>query len=247
VVSLSNQTFTLRQALYGNSHTGSIIIMLTDDTLSRIMQQYPVLRGLSSSEFGELFETANLLQLAAGTVVFDEKQRCQGFPLLLSGSLRVVKSAASGRELRLYRVLPGESCILTSSCLLGDTPYQARGLAEEPLEMVVLPARVFHNLIDKHIAFRRYVFQIFSERITGLMELVTAVAFHKLDQRLAALLVGKSATIHATHQSLADELGSAREIVSRLLKGFAEQGWVRLGREQITIIDESAIKKFAEL
>ena len=179
--------------------------------------------------------------------MFDENQPCQGFPLLLSGSIRVIKAAPNGRELQLYRVMPGESCILTSSCLLGHTRYQARGIAEQALEIVMLPASAFNALLGNCEAFRNYVFLLFSDRITDLMQLVSAVAFQKLDQRLAKLLISKPTPIHATHQALADELGSAREIVSRLLKGFAEQGWVRLGREQIEITDASALKKFAEL
>jgi CRP/FNR family transcriptional regulator len=221
--------------------------MLDNDTRSRILQQYPMLQELAVAELEAMLSAARLLQFPAGTVMFDENQPCQGFPLLLSGSLRVIKSAANGRELQLYRVITGESCILTSSCLLGDTRYQARGIVEEPLEMVLLPAAAFHVLLGSNDAFRRYVFHLFTERLTGLMELVTAVAFQKLDQRLAVLLVGKSGTLHVTHQALADELGSAREMVSRLLKGFAEQGWVKLGREQITVTDAAALKKFATL
>jgi len=221
--------------------------MIDSDTISRILQQYPVLRELPAAELGAALETASRLQLAAGAVVFDENQPCQGFPLLLSGSLRVVKSSANGRELQLYRVVPGESCILTSSCLLGNTRYHARGITEQALEMVLLPATAFHALLEKQESFRGYVFHLFSDRLTDLMQLVSAVAFQKLDQRLATLLINKPNPIHATHQALADELGSAREIVSRLLKGFAEQGWVKLGREQIDITDATALKKFAEL
>lgn len=221
--------------------------MIDNDTRSRILQLYPVLRELPDAELDAMLISAGVMQFPAGTVIFDENQPCQGFPLLLSGSLRVIKSSANGRELQLYRVVPGESCILTSSCLLGNTRYQARGIVEEPLEMVMLPAVVFHGLLGKYEAFRRYVFRLFNERLTDLMELVTAVAFQKLDQRLAALLVSKPGTMHVTHQALADELGSAREMVSRLLKGFAEQGWVKLGREQITVTDLAALKKFATL
>ena len=187
------------------------------------------------------------MQLPEGTVVFNESQPCQGFPLLLSGSIRVIKGSGNGRELQLYRVMPGESCILTSSCLLGHTRYQARGIAEQDLQVVVLPASVFHSLLSASAEFRSYVFQLFSERLTDLMQLVSAVAFEKLDQRLARLLVNKSGAIHSTHQAIADELGSAREIVSRLLKGFAEQGWVKLGREQIDILNAAALRKFAEM
>jgi CRP/FNR family transcriptional regulator len=113
--------------------------------------------------------------------------------------------------------------------------------------MVLLPAAAFHTLLGKQETFRSYVFNLFSDRLTDLMQLVSAVAFQKLDQRLANLLINKPSPIHATHQALADELGSAREIVSRLLKGFAEQGWVKLGREQIDITDATALKKFADL
>ncbi len=215
--------------------------MIDSDTRSRVLQLYPMLQELPAAELA----LASLMLIPAGTVMFDEDQPCQGFPLLLSGSLRVIKSSANGRELQLYRVMPGESCILTSSCLLGDTRYQARGIVEESLEMVMLPATVFHSLLRTCDAFRRYVFQLFTERLTDMMELVTAVAFQKLDQRLAGLLAGKPSPLLATHQTIADELGSAREMISRLLKGFAEQGWVRLGREQITVTDLAALKKFA--
>ena len=221
--------------------------MLDNDTQSRLLQQYPMLRELSAAELETLLAAASVMPIPAGTVMFDENQPCQGFPLLLSGSIRVIKAAPNGRELQLYRVVSGESCILTSSCLLGHTRYQARGIAEQALEIVMLPASAFRTLLGNCEAFRSYVFHLFSDRITDLMQLVSAVAFQKLDQRLAKLLINKTTPIHATHQMLADELGSAREMVSRLLKGFAEQGWVRLGREQIEIADAAALRKFAEM
>lgn len=221
--------------------------MLSSDLRSRLLQQYPMLGELPAAEIEALLGSAMVVPLPAGALVFDENQPCQGFPMLLSGSIRVVKAAPNGRELQLYRVMPGESCILTSSCLLGHTRYQARGIAEQALELVLLPASSFHVLLGKHEAFRNYVFHLFSDRLTDLMQLVSAVAFQKLDQRLAALLVAKPSPLRATHQALADELGSAREMVSRLLKGFAEQGWVKLAREQIEVTDVAALKRFAEL
>lgn len=221
--------------------------MLTDNIIERLLQQYPMLRELPAAERETLLASASVMHIPAGAVIFDENQPCQGFPLLLSGTIRVIKAAPNGRELQLYRVVPGESCILTSGCLLGHTRYQARGISEQALEMVLLPAASFYALLGKHEAFRNYVFLLFSDRLTDLMQLVSAVAFQKLDQRLAKLIVSKPNPIHATHQALADELGSAREIISRLLKGFAEQGWVKLGRELIEITDAAALKKFADL
>ncbi len=221
--------------------------MLDSATRSRLLLHYPMLGALPAVELDALCSQAMQMSLPAGAVVFDENQPCQGFPLILSGSLRVIKASPSGRELQLYRVIPGESCILTSSCLLGNSRYQARGITEQALEMVLLPAPAFHLLLGKYDVFREYVFHLFSDRLTDLMQLVSAVAFQKLDQRLAALLVAKSSPLHITHQALADELGCAREIVSRLLKGFAEQGWVKLAREQIEISDPNALQHFAKL
>ncbi len=220
--------------------------MLSSDIRTRLLQQYPALAGLPGAELDILLENAMLMPIPAGTVVFDENQPCQGFPMLLSGSIRVIKSSPNGRELQLYRVTPGESCIITSSCLLGHTRYTARGIAEQDLEMVLLPAPSFQALLDKHDTFRDYVFHLFSDRLSDLMQLVSAVAFQKLDQRLAALLIAKPSPLHTTHQALADELGSAREIVSRLLKGFADQGWVKMAREQIEVVDNIALKRFSE-
>lgn len=225
----------------------SAFVAMHNNIRTRLLQHYPMLAELPAGELDGLLARAMVMPLPPGTVVFDEDQPCRGFPMLLSGSIRVIKSAPNGRELQLYRINPGESCILTSSCLLGHTRYQARGITEQATEMVVLSPGEFHSLFGKYETFRSYVFHLFSDRLTSLMELVSAVAFQKLDQRLAALLINKARPLHITHQALADELGSAREIVSRLLKGFAEQGWVKLGREQIDITDADALAKFAAL
>lgn len=220
--------------------------MLTPDAIQRLLTAYPAFRGLPSALHEQLAEQTTLVSLGQGTVIFDENQACHGFPLLLSGSVRVIKAAPSGRELLLYTVSPGESCILTTSCLLGDTQYHARGVVAEDVELAILPQPVFKALTDSHEPFRNYIFGLFSDRMTDLMQLVSAVAFQKLDQRLAALLVGRPSPIHTTHQALADELGSVREIISRLLRQFSEQGWIRLGREQIEVIDPKALNRFVE-
>ena len=221
--------------------------MLTENIKDRLLQQYPMLQALSAADQADLLAATSVMLLPAGTVVFDENQACQGFPLLLSGSVHVIKAAPNGRELQLYSVDPGESCILTSSCLLGHAKYKARGVAKLDTELIVLPPAAFRKLVSIHEPFRDYIFSLFSERLTDLMQLVSSVAFQKLDQRLAALLVAKPNPIHITHQALADELGSVREIISRLLKNFSEQGWIKLGREQIEIVDAASLKKFSLL
>jgi CRP/FNR family transcriptional regulator, anaerobic regulatory protein len=211
-----------------------------------LLALYPVLNSLPPEALAELCRPTGLLRMPAGAEVFSERQACQGFPLLLSGSIKVVKTAPSGREMLLYRVESGGSCIITSGCLLGHSDYSARGIAETPLLMRILPATFFEKLVAENSAFRRFVFHLFAERIGELMQLVEEVAFHRLDQRLAKLLLAKTAPIRATHQSLAEELGSVREIVSRLLKSFALQGLVALGREQIELLDRQGLKQLAD-
>ena len=212
-----------------------------------LLNLYPALAGLPTERLDALLRPA-ALEIPAGSPVFAEHQPCRGFPLLLAGSIRVVKQSASGRELMLYRVAPGGSCIITSSCLLGRSDYNARGIAETPLRLLLVPAPAFAQLMFDHPPFRDFVFHLFAERIAELMQLVEEVAFTRLDQRLARLILAQDkAVLNVTHQQLADELGSVREIVSRLLKGFAEQGLVAPGREQLTVTDRAGLQKVAAL
>lgn len=212
----------------------------------KVLNLYPALAGLPADRLASLVQPRAVMQLPAGTQVFAEHQPCQGFPLLIEGSIKVVKLAASGRELMLYRVVPGGSCIISSSCLLGHSEYNARGIAETPLTLLALPVPAFSELMLEQPAFRDFVFHLFAERIGELMQLVEEVAFARLDQRLAKLLVARNESVlNVTHQQLANELGSVREIVSRLLKGFAAQGLVTLGREQLCVVDRAGLQKLA--
>ncbi|HNQ75490.1 MAG TPA: Crp/Fnr family transcriptional regulator [Pseudothauera hydrothermalis] len=214
------------------------------DTLARLTALYPVLDGLPAAARARLEASARWMRLPAGQVLFDDHQACEGFPFVVEGSVRVSKCAPSGRELPLYRVAPGETCIISSSCLLGQENYNARGVTESDTLLMVLPKAVFDELLGEP-AFRSFVFHLFAERIADLMQLIEEVAFRKLDQRLAALLLGKGRVLNVTHQQLADELGSVREIVSRLLKGFAADGLVRLAREQVEILDPAGLRRLA--
>ncbi len=220
--------------------------MSTTAASERLLSLYPALAGLPAERLAALTQPQAIMHLPAGRQVFAEHQPCQGFPLLLEGSIKVIKLAASGRELMLYRVAPGGSCIISSSCLLAHTDYNARGIAETPLTLLALPVGEFARLLVEHAPFRDFVFHLFTDRIAELMQLVEEVAFARLDQRLAKLLLARNeSTLNVTHQQLADDLGSVREIVSRLLKGFAAQGLVTLGREQLSIIDRPGLQKIA--
>ncbi|MDH4180449.1 MAG: Crp/Fnr family transcriptional regulator [Betaproteobacteria bacterium] len=189
-------------------------------------------------------------QVPAGGVMFNEHSPCNGFPLVLAGSVRVVQRFPNGREIQLYRVKSGESCLLSGSCLLGNSDYAASGVAETAVELVVIPPAEFRALVAGDEVFREHVFSLYGERLAALMQLVEAISWQKLDQRLAALLIGRTrdgaTTLQATHQALADELGSVREIVSRLLRSFEDRGWVELGRERITVRDAASLAALAK-
>ena len=214
---------------------------LRDELLAR----YPVLRSLPEAEFGRLLSEGALRKATTGTVLFDESQPCTGFPFVLEGAVGVSKYGDGGREIQLYRVEAGDSCILSSSCLLGSVAYSAHGVALADTTLFVLPAPTFQRLLGASHDFRSYVFSLFAGRMADLMQTVDEVAFKRLDERLARLLLRRGPRINATHQQLADELGSVREIVSRIIRGFVEQGLVKTGREQIEVLDRAGLARIA--
>ena len=185
-----------------------------------------------------------VLEVPAGTVLFEEGAACLGFPLVVSGEVRVARGSPQGRSLEMYRVGPGELCVVSASSLFGSLPLSAHAVATQPTRLLLLSPAEFERWLQ-HEPFRRFVFGVFADRLADLMALAEAVAFQRLDQRLAAALLGRGATLQTTHQALADELGTVREIVTRLLKRFERAGWLKLGRERIELLDAAALRDLA--
>jgi len=180
----------------------------------------------------------------AGAVLFDEGRPCRGFPMLLSGSVRVARGSPGGRLLELYRIAPGDLCVVSLAGAFGGAPLSAHGQALEATELLLLSPEGL-NQWCRNDSFRAFVFGVFGDRLADLMALAEAVAFQRLDQRLAQALLGHGSPVHSTHQALADSLGTVREIVSRLLSRFERAGWVQLGREQIDVLDAAALRAVA--
>jgi CRP/FNR family transcriptional regulator, anaerobic regulatory protein len=210
-----------------------------------LRELFPALADAAPATLTRIVEHGIHRKVRAGTTMFDAHTPCAGFPLVLSGTVKVLQRYPNGREMPLYKVRPGESCLLSSSCLLGHADYTAAGIAETDVELLVVPPADFHALIASDESFRNHVFSLFGERLATLMSLVEAIAYQKLDQRLAALLLAKGDSVQTTHQALADELGSVREIVSRLLRAFEDKDWVDLARERIRITDRAALSALA--
>jgi CRP/FNR family transcriptional regulator, anaerobic regulatory protein len=205
-----------------------------------LLDVYPALRGFSA-RLGELPR----LEVPAGTLLYAENQPCAGLPLLVSGEVRVSRSSGDGRSLQLYRVRPGELCVASCTSLLKAEPLRAHAVAVGPCALRLLAPGDFAAWLDDR-GFRDLVLSVFAERLCELTELVDAVAFHRLDQRLAAILLGHGPERFTTHQQLADQLGTVREMVTRLLHRFEQAGWVALSRERIRILDSAALRRQAD-
>ncbi|MCW2310975.1 Crp/Fnr family transcriptional regulator [Rhodoferax antarcticus] len=208
--------------------------------MEQVTDLYPSLKEVQPS----LVEVSAVLQpmtVPADTVLFSENAACQGFPLVIEGEIKVSRSSGDGRSLELYRVVPGELCLVSSASLFRAQPLSAFGITTKTSTFLLIRPDLFKQWIDTP-AFRNDVLGLFAERMSDLTALVDAVAFHKLDRRLAAALLGRGQQLALTHQALADELGTVREMVTRLLHRFERDGWVTLGREQITIVNSAALR-----
>lgn len=207
----------------------------------QLVERFPVFAGLAGDAFDGALATATLVHAPHGSVLFDAKQPCRGFPLLLKGTVRVSKTTPHGREILLYQVDPGQACLLSGGCLLGHADYTATAVAETDVTLISLAPEAFHKLLLGYEPFRRFVFGMYGDRLAEVMELVEEVAFSRLDERLAQLLIHRGPVIETTHQKLAVDLGSVREIISRLLRSFESRGWVKLEREKVTVLDPKAL------
>ncbi len=210
--------------------------------------RFPELSVLPQDDQGLLKERSAVVSLPAGQTIFAPGQPAKQFLLVLEGTVKVQQSAASGREIVLYRVSNGESCILTTACLLSQDSYYAEGVTETPVTAVAVPRETFDALMARSSQFRQFVFASYSQRITDLLHVVEEVAFERIDKRLAQRLIarsGEGGELSATHQDLASELGSAREVVSRHLKEFQRRGWIDLSRGRIAVVEPQALSRLA--
>ncbi len=210
------------------------------------LQDFPPLLALESSARDILTKTARIVEAPVGTIGYREGGACGAYVMRLAGQSRVYKMSSSGREILLYRVAAGETCVITTTCLLGNSNYPASTIVEMPIRDVIIPSSAFNQLMVDSKVFRSFVMTNYGALITDLIVLLDEVAFHSLDARLAKLLLDVGAnTINRTHQLMADELGTAREVVSRQLKRFEHKGWVALGRGHVEISDRSKLEKMA--
>ena len=222
------------------SSTGSMVEQLS---------AFPMFSQIQDPSWWEAVQAGRCLDIAAGTVVVRKGQPCLDFLLVVRGTIRIYETAENGREILLYRLYGGEICVLTLTHLMQGIPYTACAVAEDEVSVVSIPQAHFQRALAESEAFRTAVLFALSRRLGDVMQLVEQVAFHGLDLRLACLLgqrfgESKARRLKITHQELARELGTTREVLSRLLKTFEHRGCIRLFRGQIELVSPDALSSW---
>ncbi len=212
------------------------------------VESFAGLKALSPDLLHTLVSQSKVVALPAGAQVFGPGMAPANYLLLIEGTIRVQQVSEGGREIVLYRVVAGESCALTTACLMGYEDYQAEGVVEADASAVAIPRAVFDDLMGRSQEFRQFVFTAFSKRITNLFHVIEEVAFARIDIRLAQRLLDladDAGRLAMTHQQLAFELGTAREVISRQLHEFQRRGWIASTRGRIEMTDRKALEALA--
>jgi CRP/FNR family transcriptional regulator len=180
------------------------------------------------------------VRVPAGREIFVDGDQVDGVALLMSGVVRVYKISESGREITLYRFGEGESCVITANAILNTQNFPAIAVVEKEAEAIMIPAETFSNWVRRYDPWRNFVFNLNSQRLVSMMEIIDEVTFQRMDRRIASLLIDRCQDqnpIKITHQTIANELGSSREVVSRLLEDLAGRELARLSRGEIEVLD----------
>lgn len=189
----------------------------------------------------ELRSFSDISVFPSESVILNQMDYIRYLPFLLSGSIKVMGEDEQGNEIMLYYIMPGETCIMSILGALNNEKSKIRAIVDEEAEIMLIPVEKTQYLVTKYPSWSSFIFRLYHKRFEELLRMVNSIAFQKVDKRLEDLLINKSATLHTselhiTHKQLADELGTAREVVSRLLKQMEKEGRLELGRNKIHII-----------
>ena len=239
----------MRRSVTPVTHARHARCECTGRVTRNILQTFTFFQGCSEAERLALIDSSIAVHLQPGTVFYSEGDDAGNFGLVGNGDIRVFKTASNGRELTLYHVRDGQPCLINLLCVVLRRAAVASAVIEEPTDAVLVPADVFRNLITRSEALRRFVFETTASRMVDILALVEEITVRRMDARLASLLMRRAAeqpVIIATHDELAAELGTAREVVSRVLKEMERRGALRLARGHIAVLNERVLATFAE-
>ena len=207
-------------------------------TKEEFLNSFQIFKGSDQSLVDTLLTASSCQSFFSHTQLYLEGDRCPGIAFVLSGEIRVYKIGETGREITLYEIYPGETCILNAACILSNRKYPANAVGLIDGTMLYLPEDIFMKLLAQHQVMRTFIFSLFSQRFGEIIELIEEVTFGKMDVRLEDYLVEKAENdvLQTTHQNIANDLGTSREVVSRLLKDFEHKGRIALSRNHIRLL-----------
>jgi len=211
--------------------------------MARVLALYPGLSITEDSPLYDFFASAEPVRVPAGTVVFRKGDACENYLMVLRGVVRVQVSSDSGREVTLYRVRPGGSCAITTSCLISSQHYPAEAVTELDVVAIAMPREQFRAALADSEQFREFVFDGFAMRLASIIERVDSVVLKSVDDRLIEelLRMDVNALSNLTHQQIAADIGTAREVVSRKLKALETRGLIQVNRGKISIKDRKGL------
>jgi CRP/FNR family transcriptional regulator, anaerobic regulatory protein len=218
------------------------------DYINQWLEQFPELLELDEEHQNFLRDAVLFKQLTQGEIAYQPGWDCSNFLMCLSGQTRVYRSSESGREILLYRVGAGQTCVLTTSCLMASGAFPAESIAEQDTLLAAIPANKFNELMTRSMRFREFVHNNYGELLADLILLVKEVAFSRVDIRLARYLlkiVDNDNLVHSTHQQLALDMGSVREVISRYLNEWEHQGWIDNKRGKIQLLNREKLNEYS--
>jgi len=226
--------------------------MNTVELYSNLSHQYPDVLNFQEPLWFDILKYSHTQNIPEHTCLFRETEQRSNFMWLLEGTVRVLKHSPSGREITLYRVNPGELCVLSIQSLMGDHKVPASAVAETDLVGLVMNKLEFDHAFDESKDFSRYLLRYISQRLGDVMQLISEVTFQRLELRLACLLWKlftneASNSVVITHEKLAHELGTTREMVSRLLKEFEVKQCIKLARGKIHLVSKDMLEWFTHI
>lgn len=225
--------------------------MLSPQQKNDFEQLFPFIREASADFVREFYAACRYLELPAGVSICEEGQQCTQLAMLLDGVGRVYKLSPGGREVTLYRIEAGEACVLTASCILNGDDFPAMAVAETPVRAIVVSPQKVRGWICAESQWQHFIFSLLSHRLASIISVVEEVAFKRIDVRLAekfARCLARGETgLQVTHAELAADIGSSREVISRILKDFADRGLIETGRGSIVLTDRREIEQLSQL
>ena len=227
-----------------------VVFMLTAHDLSFLKEHMPCIGHIGPADLRAVTEAGSVSECAAGEMLLSKGKECNGVVLAVRGQLRAYFESEDGKEITLYRLLPGDICILSASCVLKNITFEVTLEAEKPSAVCIIPAALWARLVERYGEVRTFSMELVNERFSEVMWVMEQMVSKNMGERVAAFLLEQSVlentqSLTLTHEAIAKNLGTAREVVSRILKYLQGDGLLRVSRGRITLTDVKRLRQMS--